>query len=387
MTSAYDRVIEELDFLLGSRFFEFKTKQKLFLEYFRRVYKEGQRVVPVRFQELVDAVFKGKKDYSGNVSVHLKQLEANLKAIYKTEEGAGRAGIRLEWIKKGTYQLTLIENGIDETVIEPAESIGQPSAAPCEGDVPEGIYKTEEGAGRAGIRFERINKGTYQLTLIENGIDETVIEPAESIGQPSAAPCEGDVPGESEPSSSSEAGYLNQSVAETIIFAKKMDIQGGTRIKWIAAGMLWGSVLVGLSILILLLIGFPYWPARPLQGVSLMAGLLSCTCAGILAKPLTRLPGVSFGRWCGEIFYVYRNGVFVLVRYSGTCVVDGCGGSLSLTGEREMMANFLNMAGQRWVLVCKNVPTEHPRTPFDFTAPDRAQAPNGSSEPELARTA
>ncbi len=329
MTSAYDRVIEELDFLLGSRFFEFKTKQKLFLEYFRRVYKEGQRVVPVRFQELVDAVFKGEKDCSGNVSVHLKQLEANLEAIYKTEEGAGRAGIRLEWIKKGTYQLTLIENGIDETVIEPAESIGQPSAAPCEGDVP----------------------------------------------------------GESEPSSSSEAGYLNQSVAETIIFAKKMDIQGGTRIKWIAAGMLWGSVLVGLSILILLLIGFPYWPARPLQGVSLMAGLLSCTCAGILAKPLTRLPGVSFGRWCGEIFYVYRNGVFVLVRYSGTCVVDGCGGSLSLTGEREMMANFLNMAGQRWVLVCKNVPTQHPRTPFDFTAPDRAQAPNGSSEPELARTA
>ena len=166
-----------------------------------------------------------------------------------------------------------------------------------------------------------------------------------------------------------------------------MDIQGANRIKWIAAGMLWGSVLVGLSILILLLIGFPYWPARPLQGVGLMAGLLSCTYAGILAKPLTRLPGMSFGRWCGEIFYVYRQGVLKLVRYSGTCIVDGCGGSLSLTGEREMMANFLNMSGQRWVLVCRNVPTAHPRTSFDFTAPDGAQAPNGSSEPELARTA
>lgn len=308
MTSAYDRVIEELDFLLGSRFFEFKTKQKQFLEYFRRVYKEGQRVVPVRFQELADAVFKGEKDCSGNVSVHLKQLEANLEAIYKTQEGAGRAGIRLEWIKKGTYQLALIENGIDETVIEPAESTGQPSVAPCEGDVP----------------------------------------------------------GESEPSSSSEAGYLNQSVAETIIFAQKMDIQGANRIKWIAAGMLWGSVLVGLSVLILLLIGFPYWPNKPLQELGLTVMLLACTSVAILAKPLTGLPGMSFGRWCGEIFYVYRQGVLKLVRYSGTCIVDGCGGSLSLTGEREAMANLVGVSVPRWVLACKNLPTEHPRMPFDI---------------------
>lgn len=324
MKSAYDHLIEELDFLLGSRFFELKPKQKQFLEHFRDVYKEHNGIVPIPFAQLVNAVFEGKISQANNISVHLDKLADNLEAIYTKEEGKGRAGIRLERVKKGTYQLALIENGI---------------------------------------------------------------EPAESIGQPSAAPCKGEIFGESEPSSSSEAGSLNQSVDETILFAKEMDKKGASRIKWIASGVLWSSVLLGLPTLILLLIGLPYWPNEPLQGLGLTLMLLACTCAAILAKPLTKLPGVPFGRWWGGIFYVNRQGMLMLARYSGTCIVDGCGGSLSLTGERETMANLVGVSEQRWVLACKNVPMEHPRTPFDFTARDRVQNPNGSSEPELARTA
>lgn len=327
MKSACDRIIEELDFLLGSRFFELKKKQKQFLEHFRRVYKERQRIVPVRFQELIDGVFEGNENYSDNVSVHLKHLSANLEAIYKTDEGKGRTGIRLEWIKKGTYQLALTESLHDETLIEHAEGPDQPSAA----------TRGSEISGESG----------------------------RGCG----------------------AGSLCQSVDETILFAKEMDQNGANRIKWIASGILWSSVLVGLPVLILLLIGLPYWPNKPLQGLGFMALLASCTCAGIIAKPLTRLPGVPFGRWCGEIFYVYRQGVLMLARYSGTCVVDGCGGNLSLTGEREAMANLVGVSGQRWVLVCKSVPGEHPRTPFDFTALNRVQVGNVVSEPELARPA
>lgn len=326
MEPTYDRILKELEFLVDSRYFQFKEKQREFLEYFRHAYRKQKEPRPITVGELRKCLYEDKEACNNDVSVHLHKLTKHLNAIYRTEEGKRRTGIRLKRVRRGTYQLTL-----------------------------------------------------------ESRHDETVIEHAECPSQPPVAACDSEASGESEKGSTPSS--LGQSVDETILFAREADKSGVIRIKWMAVSALWGSVLVGLSILILLLIGFPYWPARPLQGVSLMAGLLSCTCAGILAKPLTRLPGVTFGRWCGEIFYVYRNGVFVLVRYFGTCVVDGCGGSLSLTGEREMMANFLNMAGQRWVLVCKNVPTEHPRTPFDFTAPDRAQAPNGSSEPELARTA
>lgn len=325
MEPTYDCILKELEFLVDSRYFQLKEKQTELLEYFRQTYRKQNKLRLITFSELRKHLYEDKEACDNDVSVHIHKLIKHLEAFYGTEEGKGRTGIRLERVKRGTYQLVL-ESRHDETVIEHAECPSQPPVAACDSEV-----SRESEKGR---------------TL----------------------------------------SSLGQSVDETILFAKGVDKKGASRVKWIASGVLWSSVLLGLPTLILLLIGLPYWPNEPLQGVSLTVMLLVCTCVAILAKPLTRLPGVSFGRWCGEIFYVYRKGALKLVRYSGTCIVDGCGGSLSLEDEREAMANLMGMSDQRWVLTCKNVPTKHPRTAFDFTARDRVQNPNCSPEPELART-
>lgn len=63
----------------------------------------------------------------------------------------------------------------------------------------------------------------------------------------------------------------------------------------------------------------------------------------------------------------------------------GCG-ELSRVREAQERANlFRLLLTRRWILVCKNVPTEHPRTLFDFTVLGQVQTANVSSEPELAR--
>lgn len=326
MEPTYDRILKELEFLVDSNYFQLKEKQREFLEYFRHAYRKQRKLRPITVSELRKHLYEDKEACDNDVSVHLCKLTKHL----------------------------------------------------------EEIYRTAEGKRRTGIRLKRVGRGIYLLAL-ESRHGETVIEHVECPSPPPVAACDSEVSGESEKGRTPNS--LGQSVNEILLFTKEMDVQGASRIKLIASGGLWSSVLLGLPTLILLLIGLPYWPNEPLQGFGLTAMLLACTCVAILAKPLTRLPGVSFGRWCGEIFYVYRQGALKLVRYSGTCIVDGCGGSLSLKDERETMANLMCTSERQWVLTCKNVPTEHPRTPFYFRARDRVQNPNGSSERELARTA
>lgn len=325
MKSDHGRIIKELDFLIGSQFFDPKIRQKELLQHYRRAYKQQRKIVPVSVSELSQSLYKDDVTGGDKVSVQLNALQKNLEAIDKTEEGKGRPGIRLHRAKKGTYELVLLESVNKSAADHDADGASQPSELACDSEI-----------------------------LLEN---------------------------------EKSCGTSHQSVDEIVLWAKELDIKGATRIKWMAVGVLWSSILVGVPVLIFLLIGLPYWLDKPLQGLSLTGMLLVCTCIAILAKPLSRLPGVSFGRWWGEIFFVYRQGVLMLARHSGACVVAGCGGSLSVEVDRAAPASLLNIPALRWIIVCKNVPMEHPRTPFDFTELDTSRPQNSSFRSESARTA
>lgn len=325
-------ILKELDHLIETAYFKTKPLQRKFLHHFSAVYRTSDEIVTVRNQDLV--------------------------AIYESETPE---------IKNDGNKFLSKKNAVSKHI----------------GKLRENLKEFYQGPGKARQQVISIPKnehGNYSLDVLSRQSKKGIREgPLKAV--------QGNVLVLSDANNTGSV-LRPQSVTEIILLVLKgVDRKRLVQIQRAAAGIMWGVLLIGLAVLIVLLIGIPYWPAMPLRGISLAGLLIICTCIAVLARPITQLSDIPFRRWWGNTFCLYRGHALVLARYSGTCVVDGCGGSLSLTGEREMMANLLNMSGQRWVLVCKNVPTEHPRTPFDFTTLDRAQAPNGSSERELARKA
>lgn len=317
MEHFFQQILNELNFLINSRYFQSKLVQKKFLKHFHAVYHKHGKIVSITANELVVAIYQNDKErtpkkgegyehWKNLVAVQVNTLRQNLETFYK-DEGNGRTVIRIPKREKGSYvfELAIPQQNEDDM---------------------EGVNPEEARSSGVLLGKEKVN---------------STVDPRHSVD-------------------------------ETILLTVKgMDVKRLSKIKWIATAAMWGSALLGLSVLIVLLIGFPYWPNKPVQGLVLTAVLLLCVCMVVLTRPITRLPDIPFNRWWGNIFCLHRRGALMLVRYSGMCAVDGCGGSLSVVCEEGEMANLFDLSVRRWILVCTNVPSEHPRMPFDFTASDR----------------
>ena len=327
-------VIRELEYLMGSSFFQTKPVQSKFLQHFHLAYKEAGEIASVRIDDLLvlygSDEEKDETDNDGDQYLHKKN-----------------------WV---SHQIVVLRQNLQE------------------------FYKGP-GRGRSGgIVIPKLGNGNYVIELKSRQKKKIARErPSKEMR------CDVVALKEEE---SGPTALRPPSVNETIVLALKgVDAKRLVQIQRVATGIMWGSLLIGLSVLIVLLIGFPYWPSMPFKGLFLAGVLTFSACTAVLARPITRLSDIPFRRWWGDTFCMHRREALVLARYSGRCMVDGCHGHLSVVQEGHERADLFHPLPRRWIIVCKNVPTEHPRTPFDFTAPDRAQAPNGSSEPELARTA
>jgi len=325
-------ILKELDHLIETAYFKTKPLQRKFLQHFSAVYRTSDEIVTVRNQDLV--------------------------AIYENETPE---------IKNDGNKFLSKKNAVSKHI----------------GKLRENLKEFYQGPGKARqhvISIPKNEHGNYSLDVLSRQSKKGIRE-----GPPKAV--QGNVLVLSDANNTGSV-LRPQSVTEIILLVLKgVDRKRLVQIQRAAAGIMWGVLLVGLAVLIVLLIGIPYWPAMPLMGLSLAGLLMICTCIAVLARPITRLSDMPFRRWWGDTFCMYRREALVLARYSGRCMVDGCYGHLSVVQEGHERTDLFYPLPRRWIIVCKNVPTEHPRMPFDFTALDRAQAPNGSSERELARRA
>lgn len=327
-------VIRELAYLMGSSFFQTKPVQRKFLRHFHLAYKKAGEIVSVRTDDLLvlygSDEEKDETDNDGDQYLHKKN-----------------------WV---SHQIVVLRKNLQE------------------------FYKGP-GRGRSdGIVIPKLDNGNYVIELQSRQKKKIARErPSKEM--------RGDIVALKEEESGPTA-LRPLSVNETIVLALKgVDAKRLVQIQRVATGTMWGSLLIGLSVLIVLLIGFPYWPSMPFKGFFLAGVLIVSVCTAVLARPITRLSDIPFRRWWGNTFCLYRGHALVLARYSGRCVVDGCQGELAIVQEAQERATFFHMRQRRWLIVCKNVPTEHPRTPFDFTALDRVRASSGSVKSELPRTA
>jgi hypothetical protein len=323
-------ILKELDYLVETTLFKTKPLQKKFIQHFARVYRESGKIVPVTNDDLV-AIYAG--------------------------EGAEIENDGDKFLRK--------KNAVSKHI----------------GELRDNLKSFYQGSGKERPHIIAIPKnehGKYMIDLIRQS-KKVRERPSKTVGLP--------VPARSGANNMRPAPG-SQSVTESILLILKgVDRKRLIQVQRGVLGIMWSSSLIGLSVLIVLLIGIPHWPARPLMGLSLAGLLTICTCLVVLARPITRLADVPFRRWWGNTFCLYRGEALILAQYLGRCTVDGCQGDLSIVQEGHERTDLFHPLSRRWIIICKNVPTEHPRTPFDFKAFDRVQAPNGSAKPELARTA
>jgi hypothetical protein len=325
-------ILKELDHLVETTLFKTKPLQKKFIQYFARLYRESGEIVPVTNDDLV--------------------------AIYASEEA--------EFENDGDKFLRK-KNVVSKHI----------------GELRDNLKKFYQGPGTERphvIAIPKNEHGKYTLDVLIRQSKKAVRErPSKMVGGP--------VPALSGANNTRPA-LCSQSVTESILLILKgVDRKRLIQVQRGVLGIMWSSSLIGLSVLIVLLIGIPHWPAMPLMGLSLAGLLTICTCIAVLARPITRLADVPFRRWWGNSFCLYRGEALILAQYFGRCTVDGCQGDLSIVQEGHERTNIFHPLSRRWIIVCKNVPMEHPRTPFDFTALDRVRASNGLAKPELPRTA
>lgn len=325
-------ILKELDHLVETTLFKSKPLQKKFLQHFARVYRQSGEIVPVTNDDLV--------------------------AIYASEEA--------EFENDGDKFLRK-KNVVSKHI----------------GELRDNLKKFYQGPGKKRPQIIAIPKneyGKYTLDVLSRQSKKAVRErPSKTV--------EGLVPSLTGVNNTRPA-LGSQSVTESILLILKgVDGKRLIQIQRVATGTMWGASLIGLAILIVLLLGIPYWPAMPLRGLSLTGLLTICTCLAVLSMPITRLSDMPFRRWWGDVFCLYRDEALILAQYSGRCTVDGCHGDLTIVQEGDERTDLFNSLSRRWLIVCKSVPTEHPRIPFDFTALDRVRASSGSVKSELPRTA
>ena len=321
-------ILKELDYLVETALFKTKPLQKKFIQHFASVYRESGEIVPVTNDDLV-AIYAGK--------------------------GAEFENDGENFLRK--------KNVVSKHI----------------GELRDNLKNFYQGPGKERphvIAIPKNEHGKYMIDLIRQS-KKVRKRPSRTVGLPAPA-----LSG----ANNTRPALGSQSVTESIILTLKgVDRKRLIQIQSGVLGVMWSSLLISLSVLIVLLIGFPYWPSMPFKGLVLAGVLTVSACTALLARPITRLSDIPFRRWWGDTFCMYRREALVLAWYSGRCMVDGCHGHLSVVQEGHERADLLHPLPRRWIIVCKNVPTEHPRTPFDFTAPDRVRTPNISSEPELAR--
>jgi hypothetical protein len=321
-------ILKELDYLVETTLFKTKPLQKKLIQHFARVYRESGEIVPVTNDDLV-AIYAGKgAEFENDGDNFLRKKNVVSKHI---------------------------------------------------GELRDNLKNFYQGPGKERphvIAIPKNEHGKYMIDLIRQS-KKVRKRPSKTVGLP--------VPALSGANNTRPA-LGSQSVTESILLTLKgVDRKRLIQIQRGVLGVMWGSLLIALSVLIVLLIGVPYWPSMPFKGLFLAGVLTFSVCTAVLARPITRLSDIPFRRWWGDTFCMYRREALVLARYSGRCMVDGCHGHLSVVQEGHERADLFHPLPRRWIIVCKNVPTEHHRTPFDFTALDRVQTANVSSAPDLAR--
>ncbi|MEO0248001.1 MAG: hypothetical protein ABIN58_00375 [candidate division WOR-3 bacterium] len=302
-------ILNELDYLVKSTYFKKKRIQRRFLQHFLNEYRKANEIVPIKNQDLVAIYERDTPEIEHDGDRFIVKKNAVSKHIGKLREN-----LRKFYRGPGKVRphiLTIPEN-------EP-------------GNYSLDIMNRQHKKGFREEPFKRVKGNVLPLS----GMNDT---------RPALRP---------------------QSVNETIFLALKgISSKHLIQIQRVARGIMWASSLIGVAILIVLLVGIPHWPGMPLMGLSLAGLLLICTSIAILSRPISQLGDVPFGRWWGNTFCLYRGEALALARYSGRCVVNGCQGELSIVQEPQERVNLFHMLPRRWLIVCKNVPTEHPRTPL-----------------------
>ncbi len=325
-------ILKELDHLVETNLFSSKPLQRKVLQHFAAVYRQSGEIVPVTNDDLV--------------------------AVYASEA--------TEFENDGDKFLRK-KNAVSKHIAELRDN----------------LKKFYQGPGKKRPQIIAIPKN-------ENGkytLDVQSRQSKKAVGERRSKTVEGLVPALTGVNNTSPA-VGSQSVTESILLILKgVDGKRLVQIQTVARGTMWGASLIGLAILIVLLLGIPFWPAMPLRGLSLIGLLAICTCLALLSIPISQLSNMPFRRWWGDVFCLYRGEALILAQYSGCCTVHGCHGNLTIVQEGHQRTDLFNSLSRRWSIVCKNVPMEHPRIPFDFTALDRVRASSGSAKSELPRTA